>query len=498
MKINIKILFLINFVGLISLLPIKNVAQTDSIPVDVRQQMETFLQALNSGETAEIEKFIRGSHHPKVLEQVPMDLMLARWLTVHNQTGPVEARIFKNLSPNTAAVWTRGTITKVWVGFQFFFEKDEPHRITTIARDSGPMPPIKERLAPAKTPSQLASRMNQYLDEIGKTPYFSGSVLIAHKGKPILNRSLGKANSAQNIPNQPNTVFNIASISKIFVSTAIAQLAEKGLLNYQDKLSKFIPEYPKHIADQVTIHHLLTHTSGIELDEIREFNEKTAKAESVKDLIDAQIEFLPKLENYQNFKLPEEYNYTNEGYALLARIIEIVSKKNYFDYLRENILKPAKMQDAHIFYQTVPPKNLSTGYTNQNPVNGVSMLGAPREVSLFNQGFHHPAGGIDSTTTDLLRFFNSLLNGKLLKKQSLKLMMQSHVKVAEGRFYGYGLMIDETTAGKRIGHSGANMGFSSRLDYYPDSDYTVIVLCNQDRVANSMADLVAELLSGTI
>jgi CubicO group peptidase (beta-lactamase class C family) len=496
MKLGIYFL-LFCLISWVLISPINLKAQTDSIPANVRQQMNLFVQALNSGQTAELEKFIRGSHHPKVLEQVPMDLMLARWLTVHNQTGAVEARIFKSLSPTTAIVWTRGTVTKVWVGFQFFFGKDAPHLISAIARDSGPMPPVEERLAPTKTPKELSARMNQYLDEISKTPYFSGSVLIAHHGKIIVNRNLGKANIAQNIPNQNKTIYNIASISKMFVGVAIAQLAEKGLLDYQDKLSKFIPEYPKHIADQVTIHHLLTHTSGIELDEIREFNEKNTKAKSVKDLIDAQIEFLPKMEGFQNFKRPEEYNYTNEGYALLARIVEVVSKKNYFDYLWENIFKPAKMQNTFAIYQgKIPPRNLAIGYTNQNPSNGAAMLGALREVSFFTKEFRHPAGGIDSTTTDLSNFVNAVFRGKLLKKSSINLLSQSHIKVAESRSYGYGLMIDETIAGKRIGHSGANMGFSSRLDYYPETGYTVIILCNQDRVANSMADLVTELLSG--
>jgi CubicO group peptidase (beta-lactamase class C family) len=124
------------------------------------------------------------------------------------------------------------------------------------------------------------------------------------------------------------------------------------------------------------------------------------------------------------------------------------------------------------------------------------MLGALREVSFFTKEFRHPAGGIDSTTTDLSNFVNAVFRGKLLKKSSINLLSQSHIKVAESRSYGYGLMIDETIAGKRIGHSGANMGFSSRLDYYPETGYTVIILCNQDRVANSMADLVTELLSG--
>lgn len=489
---------LLCLIGLFFFMTSQTKGQAETIPPGVSQQMGLFLQALNSGQASELEKFIRGSHDPKVLERLPMDLILARWLTVHQQTGPVEARIFKSLSPTTAIVWTRGKVTKIWVGFQFFFGKDAPHFISGIGRDSGPMPPAEERLAPAKNPRALALTMNQYLDEIAKTSYFSGSVLIAHRGKIILNRSLGKSNMAQNVPNQGDTIYNIASVSKMFVGTAIAQLAERGLLSYQDKLSKFIPEYPKNIADQVTIHHLLTHTSGIELDEIREFSEKSAKATSVKDLVDAQIEFLPKMEGFQNFKPLEKYDYTNEGYVLLGRIVEVVSKKSYFNYLQENIFKPAKMQNTFAVYQSEnPPRNLAIGYTNQNPTNGAAMLGAPREVSFFKQKTRRPSGGIDSTTSDLLRFGNALFQGKLLKKESVDFLTQSHTEVGEGRFYGYGLMIDETIAGKRIGHSGANMGFSSRFDYYPDSGYTVIILCNQDRVANSMADLATELLGWT-
>ncbi len=100
MNKNIKAFIFLGLVGWLLFLPTKTLAQSDSIPANVRQQMTLFLKALNSGQTAELEKFIRGSHHPKVLEQVPMDSMLARWLTVHQQTGAVEARIFKSLFAN--------------------------------------------------------------------------------------------------------------------------------------------------------------------------------------------------------------------------------------------------------------------------------------------------------------------------------------------------------------------------------------------------------------
>ncbi len=200
-------------------------------------------------------------------------------------------------------------------------------------------------------------------------------------------------------------------------------------------MSKFIPEYPKNVADQVTIHHLLTHTSGIELDEIREFNEKTAKAISIKDLIDAQIEFLPKMEGFQNFKPLEKYNYSNEGYALLARIVEVVSQKNYFDYLQENIFKPTKMRNTFAVYQG---ENLAAKFGHRlhesKSNNGVSILGAPREVSFFKEKTRKPPGGIDSTTSDLLRFNNAIFQAKLVKKESVSLLTNHISKSAKEVF----------------------------------------------------------------
>lgn len=469
-------------------------AQPAPIPSSVQRSMETFLKALNSRDAGEIEKFVRETHHPEVVRQVPMPMLVARWMSVHQQSGPVEARIFKNLSPTASVVWTRGKLTKVWVGFQFIYEKDEPHRINVIARDSGPMPPPEEMLPRAKSPNELTSRMNSYLDALVGTPHFSGSILIAHKGRTILNRSLRNADIENKIPNSSKTVYNIASISKMFAAVAIAQLAEKSRLGYQDPVSKFIPTYPKSVAEKVTIHHLLTHTSGIELDEIPEFNQKAAAATSVKDLVDAQIEFLPKMEGIDNFKLPEKYDYTNEGYALLARIVEIAGEKNYYSYIEDHILKPLRMNGSGAFSNGSTLRYSAIGYTNRNANTGASMPGPPRIVRPWESSFRQPSGGLDSSTGDLLRFANGLFIGTLLKLEARQIVMKKHAQEAGNSFYGYGLMIRDTIAGTRYGHSGANMGFSSRLDYYPESGYTVIVLANQDQVANTMADMVMELI----
>jgi D-alanyl-D-alanine carboxypeptidase len=458
--------------------------------------MHAFVQALNSNDNSQIEEFIKTSHHPQVLAQVPMSALVARWLTVHAQSGPVEPKVFKSLSANTAIVWTRGSVTQIWVGFQFFFEKQEPHRITMIARDSGPMAPPEFRLARATSPGSLARKMTLYLDAIQRGGYFSGSILIAHNGKPILRRGIGMANSSAAIPNRPDTIYNIASLSKMFASVAVAQLVEKGLVSYNDPLSKFIPEYPKHIADQVTIHNLLTHTSGIELDDIPEFNARLRAARSVKDFIDAQIEFFPKIEGFKDFKRPVDFNYSNEGYALLARIVEVASGDDYYAYLEKNILHRAKMTNTIYRHEpNVPTSSVATGYTNQDPKTGATQLGPMREVRILDVGFAAPSGGLHSTVDDLLRFSNGLIDAKFLSKQASSLLWQPHVREANGRSYGYGFSVVESEAGERIGHSGANMGFSSRFDHYPKSGYTVIVLSNRDRAATSIADLVAELLA---
>lgn len=485
--------FLILFVGLLfnrQQLIAQSVDTT--IPGQVSLYMDNLISSFNKGDTLSIENFIRESHHAKVLEQVPINQLVYRLSSVYYQYGPLEAVVYKRLSKTTAIVWTRGKISRAWVGIQLFFTENPPHKITAIGIDRGQSPPGEELLENAVSYADFRNKLSRHLKTISETAFFSGSVAVSKNGKSLFNSTVGFMDKENKILNSNKTHFLIASTSKMFVAVAIMQLKEKGLLSTSDVISKFIPEYPKTLADSVTIHRLLTHTSGIELDEVPEFNKGAASAKSIKDLIDLQIEYIPKVPELENYRLPGEFNYTNEGYALLARIVEVISGMNYWDYVEKNIFRPAGMKNTLPLHKATG--KIAKGYTNRNPSNGKYISAIPVERVLTGESIAHPAGDIVSTSDDLLLFAKSISRGKLISQASFKEMATGYINEAEEISYGYGVRIQSTIAGICIGHAGDKLGFNCRLDIYPNSGVAVAVLANQDQTAKNMADYIREIL----
>jgi CubicO group peptidase (beta-lactamase class C family) len=465
---------------------------TQEIPAQVHSTMTDFLRAFNSGASSQLLDFVRTSHHPQVLEQATEATLVNRLVWVYYQYGPLESQSSVVLNESSVCMWTRGTLTKTWVGIVFFHTKKAPHKITGIGVDRGIAPPPDKRLAAAPDEKSLKNRIRDYLNALKESPFFSGNVLIARNGKILLHQCTGWADVEKKQRIRRDTRFYIASVSKMFVASAILQLCDRGLLQADDPLSKFIPEYPRHIADQVTVHHLLTHTSGIELDEIPAFN--AAEPRSIREMVDLQILYIPQVKELAEYTLPGEYNYTNEGYALLARIVEVCSGMEYWEYVKQHIFEPCGMKNtvpAHLNHQ---PVNTAVGYSNRRPGDGTFPTASQHAIRISQNSFAHPAGGIFSTTADLWAFSRRLFSGKLLSAKSLEQMTSLQAPVFENSSYGYGLQIDKSAAGTVWGHGGDKIGFNSRLDYYPESGYTVIVLCNKDQAAKNLADFVQELL----
>lgn len=463
------------------------------IPAQVQVHMNEFVRAFNTGDSVSIRDFVLSTHHPEVLKQVPEAQLSNRLMWVYYQYGPLEPQEYISLNETSACLWSRGKLTKSWMGVVFFFTKNAPHKITTIGIERGSFPPEGKRLRPARNRKDLVAKVEECLRDMENTPFFSGSVLIAHKGKILYQKHSGWADVKQKALIQDDTRFFIASISKMFVGTAILQLQEQGKLAFDDVLSKFIPEYPKNIAEKVTIHHLLTHTSGIELDEIPEFNK--AEAKSIKELVDLQVRFVPQVPELLDYHLPTEYNYSNEGYALLARIVEVASGLDYWEYVRQNILAPCGIKNTAPCPINRFPENTALGYTNRRPEDGGYKSAQLEERKIISNSVAHPAGGVVSTAEDLWAFAKKLFSGKLISPSSLKTMTTQQVSIGENVGYGYGLSISETPAGLLWGHSGDLIGYNSRLDFYPESGYTIIVLANKDQAAKNIADYIKEVLS---
>lgn len=317
------------------------------------------------------------------------------------------------------------------------------------------------------------SEFNAAIEDLVKEDRFSGSVLVAKHGEVLYKKAFGMANKGFGIPNTTETKFNLGSVNKMFTAVSIIKLAEEGLLDVNDAIGKYLNNLPDEVA-KITIHHLLTHTSGTGLYWNEKFKAKFTELKTVNDYIPLFIED-PLL-----FEPGTKWAYSNSGYILLGAIIESVSGKDYFSFVKEAVYLPAGMHNTDCYDLEYDIPNLAVGYTR---------LGTEEGAPWRNNIFLHvvkggPAGGGYSTIDDLLQFDIALRANKLLSPEWTTLATTDKFLSYENKDmqmqYGYGFM-DVMNQGERIiGHNGAFPGVSALLNMYMHSGYTLAVLSNYD------------------
>ena len=338
----------------------------------------------------------------------------------------------------------------------------------------------KEDFFTMSNDEKIQDELDTYMKALQKHHNFHGSVLVAKDGKVLLNKGYGFANFEQNTMNKSQTKFAIGSMTKQFTAMAIMQLSEKGLIDVEDKVSKYLTDFPN--GDLITLHNLMTHTSGLKnYTEIKEF--LTLKPESkdpmkVIDLIkDMPLEFEPG----------KEFRYCNTNYTLLGIIIEKATNMSFEDYLQKNIFAPLNMTNTGICYGESNELHDATPYSGYLEVVPVD------DELVLTQAYG--AGNIYSTVEDLYRWDRALKTEQLVKKETLDEIFTEHVAISEGGSYGYGWMIADTDNGKQILHGGNTFGFTSNIAKYIDEDLTIIILTNNgyfdiSSLTESLANIV--------
>ena len=338
----------------------------------------------------------------------------------------------------------------------------------TPAKETASAAPVAKKM----TDAEIASSLATYLETLAKQDKFSGVVLVAKDGKPVFEKAYGLANKANNIPNNTQTRFNLGSMNKMFTAVAIAQLAEAGKLSFDDTVGKHLPNYPnKDVANKVTIHQLLTHTSGLGSYWNAKYDAKRASIKSVSDYLALFADEPLKIEPGKRFQ------YSNSGFIVLGAIVEKVSGQSYYDYVKEHIYKPAGMKDTDAYEMTANTPNLAMGYTSEGRDTEAQATRHENSDSRPNKG--GPAGGGYSTVEDLMRFHIALRDHKLLSQKYTDLVTTGKVDMGRAKYaYGFG---DETVNGTRIfGHNGGAPGIASDLSMYPELGYTSVVMTNYD------------------
>jgi len=312
---------------------------------------------------------------------------------------------------------------------------------------------------------------------------FSGSIYVCKSGKTIVSESFGYANHSGKIINQPHTRFSIASGSKIFTSIAICKLVEEGKITFDTKIINCLNIDFPYFDEEITIHHLLTHTSGIpdyfDEDEMEDYivlweTLPMYRVRSAKD-------FLPMFQ-YEKMqaKVGSPFKYNNSGYIILGLVIEHISGMNFTDYIEKNIFKTAGMTNSGYFSLDELPENVSNGYIEKP--DGTWKLNI---YSLPIKG--GPDGGAYVTATDMGIFWEALMNGRLLSEEMTRLLLAPQESIVEDIFYGYGgyMESNEQDVVKYI-QMGYDPGVNYRSVHYPNQDLTIVVCSNNSEGAYEM------------
>jgi CubicO group peptidase (beta-lactamase class C family) len=321
----------------------------------------------------------------------------------------------------------------------------------------------------------LDQKFDEYLNGAQRVLNFSGAVLVMKDNKVLFTKGYGMADVSSSEPNTPETKYLICSVTKQFTAAAVMQLSEKKLLNLNDPIVRYLPDYPQPAADKVTIYHLLTHTSGIaEYTDLPQFEEMYDRPARLEDVVTI-FKDIPLL-----FEPGSEWRYSNSGYYLLGLIIEKVSGEAYGEYMRKHVFEPLGMSNSSFPHGFMDLPGSARGHTFDS-------AGSLVPEAAVHSNLPYSAGGLYSTVGDIAKWDRSLRNGILLSPESLSRMFTPY----KGH-YGCGWFIDTLYGHQLVFHGGGGGGFRSSFMRFVDEPFCLVVFGNNDagsvdRIGNGLA-----------
>ncbi|MCC6650926.1 MAG: beta-lactamase family protein [Candidatus Eisenbacteria bacterium] len=445
------------------------------------------LQAMHSSDRAVLAKHAEGAFAPSMMrpDDSILDFLLGQ---VQMSGGFVVRRVLQSADRQITVLVQGKQKPDVWLRYVVGVEPEAPHRVNGIFtyRASAAMAGEPDGPVPAE---QLPARFAELVDRIAAEGRFSGSVCLMRNGEALVSRAWGEADREAHTPNSDTTRFGIASVGKMFTAVAIAQLAEAGKLQIEDRAAKFVPGWLPPGAESVTIAQLLTHTSGLGDYLGGVVNDRSGRS------FDA-------LEDYRRFAVESPiafapgsaFQYSNTGYVVLGAILEKVSGLPWHDWVNDRVLAAAGMTHSDAKRDGHRPRGpIATGYH-------LSEEGVWGRTDTLRAGNGTPAGGGEATAKDLARFGTALFEGRLVTPAMLARMTEPRVAMAgTGKQYGYGTEIVSGREGRSIfGHEGGFPGVGASLEVYLPEGYVLAVLSNTTGGAAPVADAWRDLLLRSI
>jgi CubicO group peptidase (beta-lactamase class C family) len=452
-------------------------------PRDGGETLAAFLEAYRVGDCAAFDAFVRAHYHPKALARPDLVAdFVASFARLREDLGPIERRSTGFDSTYRA---TRhhlyGPVSRQWVTLMFVHD-DSTGKVRGHGLWRREAPP---GWTPAADPRPPGFRLREHLNGLADAGLFSGVVLLAGPAGPIVGQAIGTADGRR-----PLTVedrFPIASITKMFTAALILLLEEEGRLAFDEPIARHLPEYPRDIAGQVTIRHLLQHTSGIEIDDHAPFNAARELACTLDQAVAAQDAHLDSMNEgrRRDFRPLGRHDYSNENYDLLGAIAERAAGVPFGRLLERRVLAPAGLR--------------ATSFAGEPGLHGRTWKRGAGGAACATEGVAHagragcpgPAGGLFSTAQDLARFMAWLRAPRAGRATLFERMTNGMVPAGDGATYGLG--VEQLTAGDTaVGHNGGIAGASAELRWLAREGLILVALCNRERAAPDLLRFVLE------
>jgi CubicO group peptidase (beta-lactamase class C family) len=337
-------------------------------------------------------------------------------------------------------------------------------------------------------------QLNGTLDALGEPDPLSGVISLHHNGELVLGRTFGMANRSDSIPNTLETRFQVASGCKIFTSVAICQLIQRGVLAPDTKLDACLSYTFPYFDPGITIHHLLTHTSGMPdyFDEEGGEDFEALWKERPSYTMTRPRDFLSMFQNEKMmFKPGERFSYNGAGFILMGLIIEEHTQLAFSDYIKKSVFEPAGMVDSGYFSADHLPDRTAQAYIEDENGNWRSNIYSVPIVG-------GPDGGAYVTSPDMASFWSALYTHELLNEKITEVLLQPHVDAETQRWptqYGYGVWITRDTRGARINCvEGWDPGVAFLSATYPGTGVVITIALNHNRSVWKIFEEIAPLL----
>ena len=330
-----------------------------------------------------------------------------------------------------------------------------------------PMAAVQAAPVAAAVDQAVAARIDAMVAPYYKARDPGATLIVTKDGKTLLRKAYGMADVANEVPMQPGATMRLGSITKQFTSAAILMLAEEGKLSVSDPINKFLPDYPMH-GKNITIEHLLTHTSGIvsytnKPNFMEQMNKNLSVAQMIDSFKDDPLQFEPGA----------RYAYNNSGYFLLGAIIEKVSGQPYASFVEQRIFTPLGMRHSAYEGQERDLSQRAAGHSQEK--------GNFEPSASLSMSQPYAAGSLVSTVDDLARWDAAVSSGKLLKAASWAQAFKPYT-LTDGKStnYGYGWAVGKLRGATVIAHGGGINGFSTYALRIPEKNIYVALLSNAD------------------